>query len=62
MATKIMDYAPHLRLLLGRLDAAYLRADDNIRPKIDARRSIVRADLHDRSVGSHDGRSDGGCS
>ncbi len=45
------DYTPLLRTLLARLDVAYLAADQATQPKIDARRSIVRADLHDRAVG-----------
>ena len=44
-------YVPLLRTLLTRLDAVYLAADETTRPKVDARRSIVRADLRDRAVG-----------
>lgn len=50
-APKVTDYSDGLRRLLAALDSAHKRASVAVKPKVGARRSIVRADLHDRAVG-----------
>lgn len=53
MAKKIRDI-DRVRQALRLYDRAYLLAPEHRKPAVDARRSVLRADLHDRTIGLTD--------